>query len=193
MKWNKSSTYLLAFIAREEDNISKYATKKNYPTNLYFNSYIAHTEDNYKFPCLLLVYKKVDNPIYTIFEDKLLLSNPNFIETKKETEHLISYLFKIPDEFVRDYEQFVAGKYSHISYEGKKRICKFLNLIKYEDESRNSDVVNVLYRTEYLRKKISKTIGYQLSSIDELSSTIYLEEETFDPKKYVTNEEKKLV
>jgi len=189
MRRNKSSTYILPLITRNNDLVTNFISEENYPTNLYHNSYLFHSTENYKFPCLLLVYKFTHNPIYQIFENKFLLTNPNFIERKEETKFLVSYLFKIPNDCLEDYENFINGKYSKIKQQNKNKILKFLNLIKHEKESKNNDIVNVLYKCNYLKEKIENRIGTELPYNAELSSTIEIEDETFNLQEYLKEEE----
>lgn len=184
MKWNKSTTYMLPFVCRDSDRITNFASDGDFPTNLYFNSYVFHSKDNFKFPCILLVYKYVQNSIFEVFENKYLISNPNFIEKRKETDFLISFLFKIPDMYLDNYTKFLEGKYSRIEESSKARIIRFFNLIKYENESKNTDIVNVLYRSDVLKKKIEKKLDIELPFGAELSSSINFEDETFMLEKY---------
>jgi len=189
MRRNKSSTYILPLVARNSDLVTNFISEDNYPTNLYHNSYLYHSIEEYKFPCLLLVYKFTPNPIYEIFENKFLLTNPNFIEKKDETKYLVSYLFKIPNDCLEDYDNFIKGKYSKIKQESKNKIIRFLNLIKYEKESKNNDIVNVLYKSSYLKEKLEKKIDYILPDDAELSSSIEIIDETFNLEEYLKGEE----
>ena len=72
--------------------------------------------------------------------------------------------------------------------ESKNRILRFLNLIKYEKESKNNDIVNVLYKCNYLKEKIEKLIGIELPYDAELSSSINIEDETFNLQYYLKEE-----
>jgi hypothetical protein len=65
----------------------------------------------------------------------------------------------------------------------------FINLKRYEDNSKNSKVVNVLYKSPYLKSKLEEEIGVVLDHNYELSSVIDIDEETFDINKHLIKNE----
>jgi len=181
---NKSATYLLPLVLRSTDKFLNYMGRESFPSNLYHNTYIYHTEIKDFIPRIFIVYKYVQNPIYDVFENKFLLSNPNF-ERKRQDNNLVTYSFKIPDNFIDDYCKIIEGKYSKISKDAKNKILLFLNLKKFEEENKNSDIVSVLYKTEYYRELLQTKLGVKIHDSYELSSIIDVALETFNPVHYL--------
>lgn len=95
----------------------------------------------------------------------------------KDKKHLV-YMFKIPEEFLKDYYTFLNGKYSQLSNKLKRNIKKFWGI------NSNSRLYKVLEKSEELRQQIEEELVCTIPASAELSSKPNFKEETYNDEQY---------
>lgn len=158
-KYNRSLVYLVPCLLNKI-NINK---------EKLINSYVQRSKDGKGQPLLLLKFKWFKN--MAAYEEKLQES-PLFAGSIDFHEDHIVFIFKIPEEFVADYDTFLQGKYSMLSDSLKK------NIYKHWNAGTNSMLYKVLTKNETLREQMSKELDCDISIKAELSSKPDLNEET---------------
>lgn len=107
--------------------------------------------------------------------DNKVLNIVEFNQFYQLEDKTYMYVFDIPNRFKEDYNLFCTGKYSYMTEEAKKLICK-LSGIKPVQES---VVYKVLYKTSDQRNKIEDLIGERLPLDAEVFSLPDLDKETY--------------
>lgn len=108
--------------------------------------------------------------VLTKNENLAYCKNDNYVRYR-EVEEGYLFTFRVPDEYIRDYDIFLAGKYSKMSNNAKKKICDLAcrNSIK---KHKDTVVYGVLYRTVSRRKYIEDLVGEKIPADAEYSSII---------------------
>lgn len=92
------------------------------------------------------------------------------------------YVFKVPPRWEKDYDHFIAGKYSKMSDAYKRRVLDFHGVDK------RNVYGQILYKDEETadarRKHVENMIGQSLQEHEELQSVPELSMETYDPEVY---------
>lgn len=183
---NISTIFLLPSLKFDEVTRAKF-----YPMG-FENTYLFSDVYTYPFKHLFVVFKFKDYMEETQKFIAALQRNPNFVETQELTGGRTLFVYKIPDQYIKDYELFLEGKYSKFSKDYKSNFPMKV----YVTNSKGSLIMNaetgrfmiedsvfyhIFNRTDYL-KKIYK---------DFLSSNEYdeieLPDELYD--KYIEKEE----
>jgi len=162
--FSRSSNFITPLIVKTKNEVSfdKY----------FMNCYVGNelTGDYGKFIYIHLRYK----PIIELEEvEKKLVDNENFIESKNTDKQYTLYKFKVPEEFLNDYNLIISGKYSQISDNAKLRILSFHNATK------TSKIFQILYKKEELRMFLENELQEKLPKNAELHGLMIPEEETF--------------
>jgi len=179
---NKSLAYVVPLILKDGDKTLNFTTTKSFPANHFYNSYIFNSKYPDGVNTVYLAYKKSLNPIFDIMEKKLI--NDNFIR-RDEYPGLYVYSFKIPSLFIEDFKKFKEGKYSQMSEMAKNKILNSFDLTVNNQTMKESNLVQVLYKSDILKKQIEEKLNITLSSSAELSSIIDFHSETFIQENYI--------
>ena len=161
---SRSSNFITPLLIKHKNDVSfdKY----------FMNCYVGNelTGDYGKFIYIHLRYK----PVLELENiEKKLIEDENFIESRNTDKQYTLYKFKVPDEFLKDYNLILEGKYSKISNEAKLRILSFHNADK------NSKIFQILYRKEELKIFLENEFQEKLPDDAELHGIMNPEEETF--------------
>lgn len=172
---NKSKTYLLPLLSEVID------IDLRFYTNI-INTYIFDSEDAYK-DCIFVKCKfNFKNPEYTKFENKMI-DNQYYVDLIDINNDEVVYIFKIPEEYLFEYNKFKKGKYSKYKNDAKELILSFFNKV-YKG---NPNAVNflikikqVLYKDKKLREKIEKELNVKIHYDAELTDIIDRDNETIN-------------
>jgi len=109
---------------------------------------------------------------FPVYEEELI-NNPYFVEKKDLIMDGIScvlYTFNFPEKYLKEYDHFMAGRYSLFSVEARRVIIKFLIHNYPSGGDQVIKVKQVLTRDEKLRQQLSKDFDVYISKSSELSS-----------------------
>lgn len=161
---NKSTHWLLPFVALCESEIGY--------DSILTNAYIYN-----------------DNPLFTFYKNgyiflkynyrqeydsffKQLESHTNFIKLSTlYSRYDYVYVFKIPEQWMKDVNLLLEGKYSQISNKAKLRILKFHSL------KANGRTGNILYRSKSYMAELQEKYGVDFE-LPELENKFDKEQET---------------
>jgi len=173
-KYNKSKTYLLPLLAEVIDLDLKFY-------NNIVNTYIYDVNNNYKDCFFILHDFSFRNPEFTAYEHKLT-NSPYFIELV-DIDNKVLYIYKFPEEYLPEYNNFKIGKYSQYGKDAKEILLNFfgtiysgnLNAIKFL-----MTLKQVLFKDEKLKLKLETELKVTLPPDAELTDIMVEENETFD-------------
>lgn len=178
IKSNKSRTYLLPLIAPVIG-----IEKKFY--HLIENTYMFDSNKEYE-NCFFIVQDfSFKNPEFTAYEHRMT-DNVYFIKNIDIKDKVI-YIYKFPEEYLHEYEEFSKSKYSTFFSDAKKQILKFWTIMKGETTSGASFVLRVkqiLYKEKSLKNELEKQLHVSLSNEAELGSYVDLDSETINLDTY---------
>jgi len=143
----------------------------------FMNSFIATPEED---NVIAVLYRY--SGIKSFVEFEAALKKLTIFQRMEDLGPTTLYVFKVPEKWEEDYKHFIAGRYSKMSNEYKKRILEFHNVDK------KNVYGQILYKDEKIaqerRRHIEEMVGEQLLPHEELQSSPELEHETYDPKIY---------
>ncbi len=129
---------------------------------------------------IALLYRFSGLKVFVEFEDAL-----KKLSTFKRMEDIgptTLYVFEVPKRWAKDYELFIAGKYSQMSEAYKQRILEFHHVDK------RNVYGQILYKDEETaldrRHHVENMIGQPLHPDAELQSVPEMSLETYDPEVY---------
>lgn len=180
---NKSKTYLLPLLSELVD------FDKKYYDNL-INTYIYDDLDKYE-NCIFILHKfSFKNPEYTQYEHRLV-NNDLFIDLI-DIDDSVLYIFKFPEEYLEEYNNFKVGRYSKYETDAKELILNFFGNIYKSNPNAVSfllKIKQILFKDSKLKRKIEKELNAELPSNAELSSIMNKSKETFSLSKYIEAKE----
>lgn len=169
---NKSKTYLLPLLSELVDFNFKFI--KHITTTYIF-------DDNNEYEnCIFLKHDfNFKNPEFTAYEHKL--TNNEYFVDLVDIDDKVIYIFKFPEEYLEEYNNYINGKYSHFGADAKELILAFWT--KAYENNPNAipfliKVKQILFKDEKLKKKIEKDLGVTLHSNAELSDIMNKSDET---------------
>lgn len=187
-KVNKSKTYLLPLLSEV------------LPLRIDFmgfitNTYIFDDKDKYKDCVGILHDFSFKNPEFTGYEHQLT-DNPYFVDLV-DVENQVLYIFRFPDEYIKEYNCFKAGKYSKFGVDAKELILSFWTEVYAEQISAVQFLLTlkqVLFKDIKLKQKLERELSSREHKVvidddAELSSIIDPNDETFELSKYEDEDE----
>lgn len=156
----KTSTFLLPLL-----NKTKFQLRYD---SYFVNAYIS---DCHKYICLL--YRYTGTETYKTFEKTMLADKLCVTHIDYDRYHVM-YVFRIPDQFIPDVQNFLKGKYSLFSPELKRLIIKFYGGTK------ESVIFQIIYKSPALKATIEKDLGVELDKDAELASIPVVENEIYN-------------
>jgi len=141
--YNTTTLFILPLLFENKSLSSFINNKDGYLINSYFKcDFINKMHDNDLF--LLLKYSTSER--FKI-QESLFIKNKHFVASHDIHKQYVLYEFKIPEEFSKDVNLLINGKYSKISEYSKKKICSF------HGNTIDGMLINkVLYRSKELIK-----------------------------------------
>lgn len=116
----------------------------------------------------------------------VLISSPNYITEYdvgiKDGKYLVMLVFKVPEIFAKDYDNFRLGRYSLFSEEYKKKFPEFLDE-KKEKKNIHWQIIN---KDTILRRQIERNFNLEkdtLKDADEIWDKVRKEREFYRYKK----------
>lgn len=147
------------------------------------NTWMSDKEGEYPDCLFVLQNFSFKNPDFTHYEHKFTKS-PYFIQ-HMDIKDKVLYIFKFPNEYLKEYNEFKKSNYSTFSEEAKKKILRYWTLI----EGRTSPGANfvlkvrqILYNDPKLRLQLEKDLNVKIDINQELGSFVDPELETIDLK-----------
>lgn len=175
-KYNKSKTYLFPLLSEVVDIDYKFS-------NFLINTYIAEDTNQYK-DCIFLLYDfSFKNPEFTAYEH-MLTDNQYFVDLV-DIDDKVLYIFKFPEEYIPEYNNFKKGKYSKYGKDAKEVILSYYtNIYKGNVGAVNFllKLKQILFKDQILRKKIEKELKVTLPKDAELTDIMDENRETFKIK-----------
>lgn len=144
-KLTKATSFLTPIISLVQDSIGYKTTM----INCHIRTYRDKPEQ------LVLLHRNIrDTEFKKIVEN--LEALPMFVESMVHNKFFRSFIFNIPDNFRRDLELFMDGKYSSLSEVLKSRIIRFHKLKK------SGMLYKILYRDVTLKKFIEMDLNEEI-------------------------------
>ena len=156
---NKTTTYLLPLIGKTKQTLK-------------FNSYFVNSFIDESLQYIGILYRFTGTQLYKEFEETIM-KDKLYIKHIEYDPYHVMYVLRIPDEYHRDIENFLIGKYSQFSDNLKKRIISFHGI------NRDSFIYQVIYKSENLRRLMEKDLGSPIEKDSELSSVPVLDHEHY--------------
>jgi len=173
-RYNKSKTYLLPLLSELVNFDKKFF-------NHLRNTYIFDDGNKYK-DCFFIVHDfYFKNPDFTSYEHNLT-QNELFVDLIDNKDRVI-YIFKFPEEYLNEYNNFKKGRYSKFGVDAKHLILEYYTDIYLG----NPNAVNfllklkqILFKDKKLKETIEKKLKVSLDNSSELTDSIYKENETIN-------------
>ena len=128
--------------------------------------------------CIALLYRWSGDPLFLKFENALKQFR-NYIDSQDIANDLILFIFDIPNKHTNNYKNFIEGKYSEFTPIYKTQLLKFHGM------NIDSQIGQILFRSEKRKKRLEHTLGTDLKDNAELFSIIEPEIEIFNPNYYL--------
>ena len=147
--------------------------------NRLVNCFIASEEYTDK---IILVYRWDNGSLYSKFKEALKQFR-NFIKLDDINNEFSIFTFDVPKKYLKDYQNFLDGKYSKFSDEYKQRVLNF------NDSNKQSSLGQILYQDPKRRKRMERELGIELNKDSELLSIIDYKIETLNTEYYGIQQE----
>jgi hypothetical protein len=158
----KTSTFLLPLLGKTK-------------MTLKFDSYFVNAFLDNKHELLCLLYRFTGTQIYKNFEETMIKDAACVNHIDYDPYHVL-YIFKIPENYKPDIENFLEGKYSAFSKGLRQKIWRF-----YGKED-GTAVLQIVRRDKELKEKMEELLNIRLSDESELASKPELEKEIYNIK-----------
>lgn len=174
MKFTKTATFIFPLLGIQKNlfycNIKSLGGYTKH-TLRFINAYLSNPDVpnyNYKDYVSIVVknYRDVDFDAFY----NTMISYPNYIDDY-EVANCLVLVYKVPDEFVADYQCIMTGKYSEVSVEGKRLI-----LANNFYSGKPMTLPLILHKAESLRVSWEEKLGCSLGD-QEVWPIINLENE----------------
>lgn len=124
VKFTKTSTFLFPLLGIPKD-LFKCEIRNSFGTLIHSNRFInayLYNDDLVADECIFLLLESYQDPNFNSFYTTLV-SMENYVDDYEKEGYLVM-IFNIPEEFIKDFELIVAGKYSQVSTQAKSLIFK---------------------------------------------------------------------
>lgn len=174
MAYNKSKTYLLPLVAQ------LYGFKEKH-LKLIKNTYLFDQDDQFE-KCFFIEQEfDLSNPEITHYEHEL--TNNSYFLKHYDYSNYVIYVFKFPEEYLKEYDLFIEGKYSKFQKDAKDLIIDFWTSLYGGFKDGINFVLKVkqiLYKSKELKDVLEQELKVKLDDDAELSSLINKSEETIN-------------
>lgn len=163
-KLNICAKFVLPMVAINHNNLPKE----------FINSYIDREYHVY------IVFEK-DNNFVNLNQNYLqyLKDNNEYIESYEEDTDEYIIKFNIPEEYYKEFDLFIQGKYSKFSENYKNRLCFYFGR-KSIKEGHLVNIVNAIYPEDFKRLQIAKHLDVDVSLIREVYDPPNLTKELYN-------------
>lgn len=177
-KYNKSKTFLLPLIA------PLIGIEKQH-FNLIENTHLLDVNNEF-IDCIFITQQfSLKDPNFTAYEHRLT-NNPYFVKLFDVNDEVI-YVFKFPEEYIKEYYLFLNSKYSEFGKDAKEQILDFWTEMYGKVTAGINFILKtkqILYKEKILKEKIEKELGIKLDSNAELGEYVDLMNETINVDEY---------
>lgn len=104
----------------------------------------------------------------------------NFLVLYEEDTDEVTFKFKIPSQFEKDFDLFIDGSYSKLSDILKDRLCLYFGK-KTIQANHEVSIYNAIYPQDFKRKQIAYRVGEDVKYIIEVLDKPNLQEELYKP------------
>jgi hypothetical protein len=145
---NKSGIYILPMLGFKDTQFwSKFTMPQCQFRNCFIGDNIKGTKNR-----ILLVYEFSSNTSYKNFENTLR-KHELFEEDFEFGSHHTVFVFRVPEEYKKDYNLIIVGKYSEISKTYKDHIIDFHSFVA------DSETFGILYKTGKRKEQLEAIIN----------------------------------
>lgn len=174
IKYNASKTYLLPLLSELIDIDEKFI---NYLENTYM-----FDENNEFFECFFLLFELgFKNPEFTSYEHRLI-NNELFVKLIDiEDSDKTIYVFKFPEEYLKEYYSLQKSEYSKFGDDAKKLILRFWTVMYGKVYGGINVILTIkqkLYKDKILKEKLEKRTGVKIDDNAELGEHVSKHDET---------------
>jgi hypothetical protein len=141
---------------------------------LFINAFIEKRDN---VDCILLLYKNSKRKAFLEFVG-LLNKLTSFIAVENPSPKHLLFVFKVPDIYKKDFENFKLGKYS------KLRDSYKLQILDFHRYDIDGNMGQILFKSKERREYLENKLDAQLPEDSELYSIMNEEEETFNLNYY---------
>lgn len=129
----------------------------------FVNAYVRHYNyDSYIGEQLYVIYRYLPFESYGEMA-KYIGKNPNFIDYVKDKDKRFDvFIMQVPEQFNNDTKLLMKGKFSKITEAAKH------NILDFHRFNTRSQIYQVLYKSEFLRKEKSNFLGVNIPEYLEL-------------------------
>lgn len=125
---------------------------------------------------LLFDFTKVNQADFEKYLGEKLRKHKYYAGSYFPEEEKLIFIFSCPPYFREVYLTLLDSKYSRVSHDYK------WHLLNYHGKNNDSNLFNVIWRTEKRRKKLEAELSITLEPDAELSEYLHMERETFNVK-----------
>lgn len=174
IKYNASKTYLLPLLSELVNIDTEFV---NYLENTYM-----FDENNEFFECFFLLFEfSFKNPEFTKYEHKLIDSNLFVKIIDIDNSDMVVYVFKFPEDYLKEYYCLQNSKYSEFGDDAKKLILKFWTVMYGKVYGGINVILTIkqkLYKDKILKEKIEKRTNVKIDDNAELGEYVSKHDET---------------
>lgn len=178
IKYNKSKTYLLPLLSE-----LVILDKQFLP--FLENTYMLDDKNKYN-NCLYLWHDfDFTSPEFTKYESRFT-NNELFVDLHDFDDKCL-YIFKFPEEYLKEYDCLLNSKYSEFGEDAKELILEFWSQMYGNNPSIIpfiKKVKQILYKEEELRIEREKKLKVKIDKQSELGEFVDIVDETFNFKQF---------
>lgn len=165
--YTKSTHFIMPMVGYEIADFLSIDEKVNYLINCYI--------DIEEQKIVIVLDDTNDSNIVTFL--KFNNSNPHFINSINEEGEIVLF-YDIPTKYKEDFDIFLTSKYSRLTEKYKKKLVDVYGRKTNTDDYRPNQF-DVIYPTPYKRKQLAEHLKVDASLIDELTSKLNMDYETY--------------
>jgi hypothetical protein len=178
---NKSITYLLPLLSEVVNFNFKFFENLE---DVYLLDDLGKHEN-----CMYLLYdfsSSIED--FTEYEQEII-DSLGFLEMV-DVGNKVLYIFKFPEDYIKEYALYKEGKYSQFSKKAKKLIMTFYTKVYKGNLSAINYLIKikqVLFKSDTLRRKLEKELNVKIDERAELTDACNIKNETFLISEYIKN------
>ena len=102
----------------------------------------------------------------------------NFRRRYDPNPDYVMFVFDVPNKHIKNYKNFINGKYSKFSSDYK------FDVLEFHDKELDNELGQILFKSEKRKKEMEHKLDITLPKNSELLSIIDIEQETYNPEIY---------
>lgn len=145
------------------------------------NTYLYDSENEFN-ECLIIQHKfDFRNPEFTKYENEM--TNNQYFVKAIDKEDVVYYVFKFPEEYLKEYYFYIDGKYSKFGNDAKQLILSFWEKMYGKSADGINAIItikHILYKDEKRKKKLEEILATSLHPDAELGEMPIKSNETIN-------------